>query len=468
MESRAAASRVDPDEPPPNASQAPAPPSSFGRRLLHRWFVEYNPLYLVSALLVLGGLTLISRSSAESSSVAQQLAVPAIAELYAFALIAGAALLARLGLRRPAVMLCLVTALYQGDLTLLTERQLYLGLAGALTAAAWLALFVAKIHALAWAMRLRLSRSAVAVPALGALGMALMPHLLQQGSASIRSALVAGWVFTLFAAGLWTSREVTSKVSLDAWGQTVLGRTLRATWILWATLATLHVLFWCSQFGVSPAALVPVAFLLATRRLRREASVWAATLGALLYTAVVVPESSWVIALLSAVTLALRALRRPTAIEEGGAAPSDTTPYRASASEPPPTRIHHGFAPSERAAVIRLLTGSIFAVHVSAWTLGWEGGALPPHAIFLDASLLAALGLMAYRLRTALVLAPFAPMAIHAAFSAGILASPTSAAEWGMTSVGAGFVLLFGSLAVAWRLRADTESAPSVPAGDGP
>jgi len=39
------------------------------RALLHRWLVEYNPLYLLSAALVLGGLTLISQSAAEAAMV---------------------------------------------------------------------------------------------------------------------------------------------------------------------------------------------------------------------------------------------------------------------------------------------------------------------------------------------------------------------------------------------------------------
>ncbi len=111
--------------------------ASFWRRLMYRWLIEYNPLYLLSAALVLGGMQLISRGLAENGSLYQQVGVAAIAEVYAFALIGGAALLTRIGLRRPAVLLALVTILYQGDLTLHTETCAYLGWVGWLGAGAW-------------------------------------------------------------------------------------------------------------------------------------------------------------------------------------------------------------------------------------------------------------------------------------------------------------------------------------------
>ena len=113
----------------------PNPAASYWRRLLYRWLIEYNPLYLLSAALVLGGMQLISRGLAEDGSLYQQVGVASIAELYAFALIGGAALLTRIGLRRPAVLLALVTILYQGDLTLHTETCAYLGWVGWLGAA---------------------------------------------------------------------------------------------------------------------------------------------------------------------------------------------------------------------------------------------------------------------------------------------------------------------------------------------
>src|SRR5215471_429980 len=109
------------------------------RRLLHRWFVEYNPLYIVSAALVLRGVNLLSHA------VNLQLGVPAIVELYAWTLIGGAAFLYRVGLRRPAVMLSLLAVVYQGDLTLHTETCAYLGWTGVIASGVWLASFALKL-----------------------------------------------------------------------------------------------------------------------------------------------------------------------------------------------------------------------------------------------------------------------------------------------------------------------------------
>src|SRR5262245_6305543 len=106
------------------------------QRLLHRWFIEYNPLYLVSAALVLLGVNQLSPELKQEGSFGM-LVGAAIAELYAWALIAGAALLTRIDLRRPAVMLALLCALYQCDLTLHSETCAYLGTTGVVAASAW-------------------------------------------------------------------------------------------------------------------------------------------------------------------------------------------------------------------------------------------------------------------------------------------------------------------------------------------
>ena len=153
--------------------------NDFWRKLLYRWFVEYNPLYLVSAMLVLGGTILTSRGLATEGSLYGPLGVAGIAEVYALALIGGAALLTRIGQRRPAVMLALLTALYQCDLTLHTETCVQLGLAGTCAAAVWLALFALKLFALGWAMKVRVSLGAFGTAMLGASTLVIGPYVIE-------------------------------------------------------------------------------------------------------------------------------------------------------------------------------------------------------------------------------------------------------------------------------------------------
>lgn len=445
------------------------PRASATRRLLYRWFVEYNPLYLVSALLVLGGLTMISRDQAEQVIMSPEIGIiPVIAEVYAALLIAGAALLMRIGLRRPAVMLALLTALYQCDLTLFTERSVYLGFAGELAAFAWLVVFVAKLYALAWAMRVRVSLSAAAVAAFGALGLVVLPRCLSQGDPARLSSLVALWIFSVVAAGLWTSRLVTSTVELDAWGRTVLARVVKATWLMWAAVMLLHVAFWCVAYQVSALVLLPAALLLATRWMRSEFAVWCAAAGTLLLVDRVIPSSMSSAALMAAGVLCLRALRTPTWTDHGIDEPRSTAPYRAPRTGEPPG--HRPailcFTRAKRDSLLRLSIGSLSCLYLSAWTSGWSGGSLPEHMVVLDVLLTAAAALVVWRARAWASLVPLAVMYFHFAVQRRLVTAPASPEQWGRAAVGLGFSLLVASLATSWRWRKDATSANEGPPSD--
>lgn len=441
-------------------------PDSFWRRLLYRWFVEYNPLYLLSASLVLGGMVLLSRGLARAGSVHGELAVAAIAELYAFALIGGAALLTRIGHRRPAVMLALLTVLYQCDLTLHTETCAHLGSVGVWAAGAWLALFVGKLHALGWAMKLRVARSALATAMLGALGLAVGPLLLSRMDAREGSALVAMWLCGL--AFLYRSGAVKSRIELDAWGRIVLRRAVGATWILSALLFGLHVLFWSAHYRVELSAVACVLPVLATRWIRAELRVWGVIVATLLAVAMVLPAAFAVTALVSAVALASRAIaaaRSPDSVARSRQAPA--TPYRMVAGDgptpalavDPAAEVPEHVVPGGPAAMVRLATGAVFALYLAIWTEGWSGGAWPAHVLALDALLAVAVVVGVWKLRARLALAPFAASSVHFVVQARLVPAPRSAVEWGGAAVGLGFVLLFASLAASYWLRPQRRSS---------
>jgi hypothetical protein len=304
------------------------------QRLLHRWFVQYNPLYLLSAALVLRGLNQISGALPASAS----LGVGALSELYALALIAGAALLTRIELRRPAVFVALIAVLYQGDLALGTENYALLAI-GKWAALAWFALFVVKLRALAWALRLRLSTSALAVASFGAAGIAIVPQLSRMLGARALSSVVALWLFMLFASALWTSRVVTSERPLDAWGEKVLARSLRATWTIWGGLAFGHVLFWTWRYHLDARIFAPIALLLATRWIEQETRLVAAVVTTLSFAFVCAPPLLPLTALMSALVLALHALRKPHEPTEPEATEPPRDDYRA-ATEGQDSHVH--------------------------------------------------------------------------------------------------------------------------------
>lgn len=411
-------------------------------RLLHRWFVQYNPSYLASAALVVVGLTLLSRGLAHDTSLFGQLAVGLASEAYALCLIGGAALLVRLRLPRPATFVGLIAVLYQGDLALSTETHALLGSIGWLCSAVFFVLFAGKLRALAWALKLRLSRSAMLVPLLFGAGLAVVPHLVRALGTTLTSAFVALWAFATVFVGLWTSREVTSLRPLDAWGETVKRRALAATWLIWASLGLLHVTFWVLQYHLDPSALMLVLPLLATRVLRRERDVLACVGSVSILVSLVQPRFLPMTALLSAAVLALHAFVRPSApVEEAPRAPE----YRGGPTWLPELQ---PFEPTPAELRTRMLAWSGFALYLAVWS---AFAAFPAHVLSLELAL--AVPMLVVARSQQRVLVPLLSTWTHWAIVSGLLRPPQTSLQWGATTLGAGFVLLFASLFASYRLR---------------
>lgn len=406
----------------------------FWRRLFHRWFVEYNPLYLLSAALVLGGTILCSRGLTNDGSAYGGLAVAAVAELYACALIASAALLVRIGQRRSAVLLALLTIVYQADLTLHTETCPNLGLAGVLGSLVWLAVFEVKLATLASAMRVRVSHATRDVTRLGAVGLALLPYLLSRIDERTTTFVVAGWLFAVSALAKRAHRtsEVESLVDLDAWGATVLRRVTRTAWLSWGLLLGLHVLFWSSQYHLSRTAVVLVAPLLAVPWLASERQIGVVVVGALLL-ARLSPSSFSACAVVAASALAIHA-------------------FRLGADE-------------SRALGRRYAIGSLFVLYLSAWTMHWTSGPWPPHVLSVDLALSLAVALAVWRLRARGALAPLTLVWAHFLVRSSLVSAPQSLVEWGATCIASGFLLLATCLAVGYALRANPDSKNRIEQG---
>jgi hypothetical protein len=447
----------------PEAPRSPAPPAPdaqrFWRDLLHLWFVKYNPLYLVSAMLVLAGLNLVSKGLASDGSLYGPLAVGLVAEVYAAALIGGAALLTRVGQRRPAVLLALVAIVYQGDLTLHTETCSVLGLLGVGLSALWLAVFVAKLVALAWALRVRIGPRALLTAAVGAGGVAFLPYAFAGAGPEGAGTLLALFVLGL---GVIFPRDLADCVSprpgmdLDAWGRLVLRRTVLAAWGLWGLLLAFHVAFWAHETPIAVARVLPVLLALVLARQPREGRVWAIAGGALLLVAVARPTELSTVAALVAITLALRAFTRlrttDTALAPVG---DDPSPYRAGRTherEGARVEVVEVLARVSAGERLRLLTGALAATYLAQATTGWEGGALPAHHLLVDGVFLAVAAAFAWRLRGRLVLVFAGAVVGHGLVAAGLVPRPHSLVGWGASALALGFLLLFGAIGVSYAL----------------
>lgn len=451
----AIAETPEPAPPPPLPKSSfvtptPPPPRSPFASLMHEWFVKYDPTYLFSAALVLGGLTLVSRDLAESGALGS-VGVTLIAEVYALALIASAALLRRMGERRVAVMVGLLAALYQCDLTMHVETCAYVSGLGAILATAWAVLFAVKLELLCRALQLRPSLSARWVPTVGALALALLPQAFRSLAPNERTLVLSAVVFAVGALALWSRRDVESAVGFDYRGR----RAIRGVWMMWACGGMLHVAYWASTFGLQLAALLPVVLLLGTRLVSRERNVWGLAVLALVTSTWPTGASVWVTALMVAITLVLRAFRTPTMLEVPTPPPSVAPPYRGFdevvAIEPPKPTFVLAFASAEPDAVIRLLLGSASSLHLALWSMTARGGFWSAHDAPLDVVLIGIALVTLWQTRRGVALVPIAVIALHLFVERGWLVRPATPGALGVWSIALGFVSLAGGVGVRWR-----------------
>jgi hypothetical protein len=449
----------------------PAPDDPW-RALLHRWFVQYNPSYLLSAALVLAGLTLVSRGLAGEQPGWGQGVVALLAEVYAWALLGGAALLVRKGQQRPAVLLGLLAMVYQADLTLFTETCADLGLRGVAPAALWLSIFVAKLAALGKALRVRISTRALAAASFGASGLVLLPFLARfldtrRPGSPLLSSQESGYLVGFFLFALLAlvprdpGRSAAPLGALDAWGKTVLRRASLAVWSIWGAAFAFHAWVWVVQHSVDPVRSVMAVLTFLIARQRSERRVWGAALAALALS-LVSGQGVFGVSLWIALGLTLRAMsrgRRPGRAAPEAPEAQESSPYRATSAAPgeaaPEVEELSWVSSGER---LRLLSGALFAAYLAAWLPGWRGGALPHHVVSLDLVVVALSLLAAWRYSWAAGARPGLALSTvvltHGALSLDLIPRPRSFIEWGGLLLALGFVLLGGSLGVSsWLAR---------------
>ncbi len=432
---------------------------------------EHNPLYLLSAALVLAGCTLWSNSL---SGVSGPVIAALLAEAYALCLVGGVALLTRIELRRPAVMLALLALLYQWDLTFHTETAVFLGDTGYATTAVWAALFVGKLHLLERALRIRLAPHAWLAALLAAAGLALgarvLPWLGERGAGSLLA-------LSVFGLGVLAQRPGPTFVTPAAPSPvdpTLRRRLTRAIWSIPAVLLAAHLLFLAKDHRIGLAFVVVSAPLLLVRRVRDERAAWLLVAGSVGVCLVVMPGALAVAALLSAVALLLRAFSPQLPLVPAQPAPLSNEvaldPYRLGGAPPEvapavPIALPQVAASMSTAERDRLVFGAVFALHLSAWTLGWTGGNWPAHRLVLDLLLAVAVIATVARLRRAYPLVPLAACWIDLGMRAHVLSLPRSGAQWGLTAVSLGFLLLGGSLATSYRRATRPRRAPDCATG---
>ncbi len=432
--------------------------------LAHRWFVQYNPLYLVSAAMVLVGVFLMSRGLSRTEGLMAELWLTGVTELYQVLLIGGAALLYRVGQRRPAVMLALLEAVYLGDLTFQTGVSPLLGTVGVVASAAWYALFLIKLRTLAWAVRVEVSWSTWLLISTGGAVLTVTPHLLYATGKDANMQLLAACAFGLSAGWRWFGGGLRSLETLDAWGRTVVRRVQWVGWQVWGALLLGHMFWWCGEHNLSLVPVLAGALLpMLAHRLRSELEVWglaAATLAVGLYH----PEVPLPLAAtLVACALSLRAWRGPGFGTEAGEpeAAADLNPYRMAPSwdEPrPPLKPRRPHYPT-RAERLRLVVGILCCGYASVFSSLWASAGCIKDMAPLPLDLVTALLLLLLitRAHSRLALLPMGALLAKYGVLLGVIFMPRGPLQWGAVMLTLGFASLLTGLGLNWRWRGGQE-----------
>ncbi len=153
-----------------------------GYELIHYWFVQYNPLYVFSALCVLGGVYFLALEL-DGSTVAGtnrnwslgQAFLFAVIQLYELLPIAAAGFLVhKVGLIRPAIILMLLEGLFFLDCTFRLETISHLGVIGIALTIVWVVMAPVKVWLLGRALCIDIPRTVIWLLAAAAVGLALM------------------------------------------------------------------------------------------------------------------------------------------------------------------------------------------------------------------------------------------------------------------------------------------------------
>lgn len=254
--------------------------------LLYRWFILYNPLYIFSALCVLSGVYLLAEDLPGLG--AGQVILFAIIQAYELFVLAGAAFVHRqLGQTRPAVTLGVLALLFWFDPTLRTDGLATVeGLVGPAFSLLWIALTTGKLWTVAWIFRLAAPIWYYGLLMLGPVMIAVDPYLMTVAGADRGHVLLTGGGLVVVFAALthWLRPPITSRESLDAWGETVLKRATAALAGMWIGFAYMHMITWMGIYDIPWSAryLLP-PFLLVLIMVKEEQVGWLSAAGFVLF-----------------------------------------------------------------------------------------------------------------------------------------------------------------------------------------
>jgi hypothetical protein len=341
-----------------------------GYELIHYWFVQYNPLYVFSALCVLGGVYLLALEL-DGDAVAGgwslgQVFLFAVIQFYELLLIAAAGFLVhKVGLIRPAIILMMLEGLFLFDCTFRLETISHLGVTGTTLSVVWVVLAPVKVWLLGRALRIDIPRTVIWLVAGGAAGLALMLQTLAMPEVNRAMIILVAtwWGAALVAFVVIVKPRISRSSTPDIASDEVSKRISKSLLMLLGGIYFYHVFNYVAWVGVDGAPvfgpMLGTVFLMVALLRLNEREIW---VGAALALAASLsyPAATFSMCVLATVVLLYRALQSGNA---------------------------------------RFLVGAVLTGYFATWVFAWagEGPPLPPMWSTVVAGSL--LGYLAWKLR---------------------------------------------------------------------
>lgn len=387
--------------------------SNYIKYLFHKWFVNYNPLYFISALCFIFGVFLVSRDMHKIHWIDGQIILTGVIESYEVVVLAGSFILYRIVSQfRPAIILALLNIIFLFDCTFQTEHISTVYYLGGISTVLWILLFAVKLKILTWIFRLKIPLVSYIVPVLAAIGVAGTPYLLSYTNLdrSIIYLLITWYGAVLAALVFWFRPSVTCRNKLDEKGKTILLRITNAAWMIWGGFYCYHLISWIVFFNIKiNFANVAPFFIILPFVSEEEGYTWAGGISAITLS-LSNPPLFWLTAFMAGLVFFLKGWKN---------------------GQP------------------RLYIGTILSFFFVYLTMGWQSYPLPhptPGLVVITGIGLLTIGWV-FRLTFAFLVVLFGAIIFWNP------RGPQSIIEWGYLFIGIGFTTLTAGILMNWKLR---------------
>jgi len=236
------------------------------KKILHHFFVEFNPLYLISALCIFYGVFMVANNLQaidQASTLSGEIILFLVLQVYEATIIAGIAFLVfKAQSLRPAIILCLLECTLIFDCTFRLESLSLMGNTGIALFCVWFVLVLIKSWLIAKIMRLEMNWIHYSSIAVIALSIAVLIELFSQTWINqVLLLQIAAWIGAFVLLSLVVKRPaVISKLLKNVEDLETAKKCINAGFTIMAGFYFYHTLafmFFAADTSVTAKSLIP-------------------------------------------------------------------------------------------------------------------------------------------------------------------------------------------------------------------